>query len=140
MTDAEARSRLAHYGPNELAAAKAIPAWRRLAAQFHDVLVILLLAAAAISAGLWAYERDAALPYEAIAILAVVLINATLGYLQQERAEAAVAALRAMVAATATVVRDGERRSVPAATIVPGDIMRTDACSTRHPFRRPKLH
>ena len=87
------------------------------------MLVILLLVATAISAGLWAYERDAALPYEAIAIFAVVLLNATMGYIQESRAEAAVAALRAMSAADATVIRDGERRSIPATDIVPGDII-----------------
>ena len=87
------------------------------------MLVILLLVATAISAGLWAFERDAALPYEAIAIFAVVLLNATMGYIQESRAEAAVAALRAMSAADATVIRGGERRSVPAADIVPGDII-----------------
>ena len=63
------------------------------------------------------------MPYEAIAILAVVLLNATMGYLQESRAEAAVAALRAMSAADATVIRDGERRSIPATDIVPGDII-----------------
>jgi P-type Ca2+ transporter type 2C len=56
----------------------------------------------------------AARPYEAIAIFAVVLLNATMGYVQESRAEAAVAALRAMSAADATVIREGERRSVPA--------------------------
>ena len=101
LTDAEAGSRLERYGRNELATEKATPAWRQFLAQFQDVLVILLLVATGISAGLWAYERDAALPYEAIAILAVVLLNATLGYVQQARAEAAVAALRAMSAADA---------------------------------------
>jgi Ca2+-transporting ATPase len=65
----------------------------------------------------------ASLPYEAIAILAVVLLNATLGYVQQARAEAAVAALRAMSAADAAIIRNGERRSIPAADIVPGDII-----------------
>jgi P-type Ca2+ transporter type 2C len=87
------------------------------------VLVLLLLAATAISAGLWAFERDAALPYEALAIFAVVLLNAGMGYVQETRAEAAVAALRAMSAADAAMVRDGERRTVPAADIVPGDII-----------------
>ncbi len=123
LPDAEARSRLERYGRNELAAEEPVPAWRRFAAQFQDVLVILLLIATAISAGLWAYEREAALPYEALAILAVVLVNAAMGYIQESRAEAAVAALRAMSAADATVVRDGERRSVAAAELVPGDIV-----------------
>ena len=108
---------------NELAAEKPVPAWRRFLAQFQDVLVILLLVATAISAGLWAFERDAALPYEAIAIFAVVLLNAAMGYIQESRAEAAVAALRAMSAADATVIRDGDRRSIAASDIVPGDII-----------------
>lgn len=123
LSDEEARLRLGQYGPNELAAEKPVPAWRRFLAQFEDALVILLLVATAISAALWAYERDAALPYEAMAIVAVVLLNATLGYVQESRAEAAVAALRAMSAADATVVRDGERRSIPAAHLVAGDLV-----------------
>ena len=105
LNDAEVRSRLERYGRNELATEKAVPAWRRFLAQFQDVLVILLLIATGISAGLWVYERDATLPYEAIAILVVVLLNATLGYVQQARAEAAVAALRAMSAADAEIGR-----------------------------------
>ena len=76
-----------------------------------------------ISAGLWLYERDSALPYEAIAIFAVVLLNAIMGYVQESRAEQAVAALRQMSAAHANVIRDGERQSIPAAEVVPGDII-----------------
>lgn len=123
LSDSEAQLRLQKHGRNELVAETPLPAWRRFLAQFQDVLVVLLLVATAISAGLWAYERDAALPYEAIAIFAVVLLNATMGYVQESRAEAAVVALRAMSAADATVIRDGERRSTPATDIVPGDIM-----------------
>ena len=123
LNDEEARSRLEQYGHNELAAEQPIPAWRRFVAQFQDVLVILLLVATAISAGLWAYERDETLPHEAIAILAVVLLNALLGYVQESRAESAVAALRAMSASDATAIRGGERRSVPASDIVPGDLL-----------------
>jgi P-type Ca2+ transporter type 2C len=122
LEDSEASARRERYGRNELAAEKPVALWRRFVAQFKDVLVVLLLIATTISAGLWAYERDAALPYEALAILAVVLLNATMGYIQESRAEAAVAALRAMSAADATVIRNGERRSIPAADIVPGDI------------------
>src|SRR5688500_15192541 len=113
LADAEARARLAREGRNELTAEPGVPTWRRFLAQFLDVLVLLLLVATAISAGLWVFERDAALPYEAIAILAVVLLNATMGYVQEARAEAAVAALRAMSAAEACVIRDGRRTSVP---------------------------
>jgi Ca2+-transporting ATPase len=122
LSDADARSRLARYGPNELAAEKPVPPWRRFLSQFQDVLVVLLLVATAVSAALWAFEPDAALPYEAIAILAVVFLNATMGFLQESRAEAAVAALRAMSAAEASVIRGGERLSVAAADVVPGDL------------------
>ena len=120
---ADASARLEQHGRNELAAEKPVPKWRRFLAQFEDVLVILLLVATSISLALWAVERDVALPYEAIAIFAVVLLNATIGYLQEARAEAAVAALRAMSAARATVVRGGERRNVAAAELVPGDLI-----------------
>ena len=123
LGDEDARSRLDRYGPNELTAEEGVPAWRRFVAQFQEVLVILLLIATAISAGLWAYERDAALPYEAIAILAVVLLNALMGYVQESRAEAAVDALRAMSAADATVIRHGTRLNVPSSDLVPGDII-----------------
>jgi Ca2+-transporting ATPase len=119
----EAAARLDRDGPNELAAEQPVPGWRRFLAQFQDVLVILLLIATAVSAGLWAYERDTTLPYEALAILAVVLLNATMGYLQESRAEAAVAALRAMSADDAAVIRDGERRRVPARDVVAGDVI-----------------
>jgi Ca2+-transporting ATPase len=123
LTEQEARARLERFGSNELTAEPPVPAWRRFVAQFRDVLVILLLVATAISVALWAYERSEALPYEAIAIFAVVLLNATIGFIQEARAEQAVAALRAMSADEATGIRDGERRRVPAAALVPGDVV-----------------
>lgn len=123
LSEGEARARLDKYGKNELMAEKPVPAWRKFLAQFQDVLVILLLVATLISAGLWLYERDSALPYEAIAIFAVVLLNAIMGYIQQSRAEEAMAALRQMTAAQANVVRDGTRQSIPATEVVPGDII-----------------
>ena len=119
----EARNRLKESGPNELEGEKPVPAWRRFLAQFQDVLVVLLLVATAISAGLWAWERDAALPYEALAIFAIVLANATIGFVQEARAEAAVAALRALSADDATVVRDGDPQRIPATDLVPGDVI-----------------
>jgi P-type Ca2+ transporter type 2C len=123
LTDEEARARLEFHGRNELTAEMRVRGWRRFLAQFSNVLVVLLLIATAVSAALWALERDAVFPYEAIAIFAVVLLNATMGYVQESRAESAVAALRAMSAANATVIRDGERHSVPATDVVPGDII-----------------
>jgi Ca2+-transporting ATPase len=123
LTQAEARARLARYGRNELTSEKPIAAWRKFLGQFNDVLVILLLIATAISAGLWLYERESAWPYEAMAIFAVVLLNAVMGYVQQSRAEQAVAALRRMSATDAHVIRDGARQTVPAVELVPGDVI-----------------
>jgi P-type Ca2+ transporter type 2C len=123
LRQAQAQERLGRYGKNELAAQKPVPGWRKLLGQFTDVLVVLLLVAALISAGLWLYERDSALPYEAIAIFSIVLLNALMGYVQQARAEQAMAALRRMSAAQAKVIRDGARRSIPATGLVPGDII-----------------
>ena len=126
----QAQERLKRYGKNELAAEEPVPAWRKFLAQFKDVLVILLLVAALISAGLWLYERDSALPYEAIAIFAIVLLNALMGYVQESRAEQAVAALRQMSAAHANVIRDGARQSIPA----------TRARARRHHPHRGRRH
>jgi Ca2+-transporting ATPase len=123
LTRAEARARLERVGPNALTAERPVPAWRKVLAQFQDVLVVLLLIATAISATLWLIERDSAWPYEAIAIFAVILLNAVMGYVQQARAERAVAALKQMSAARAKVIRDGEREEIPAADLVPGDIV-----------------
>jgi Ca2+-transporting ATPase len=123
LSEAEARARLEGQGRNELLAEKQVSAWSKFLAQFKDPLVILLLVATAISAGLWLAERETALPYEAIAILAVVLLNAVMGFVQQSRAEQAVAALRQMSAAHASVIRAGARRSIPAAEVVAGDII-----------------
>ena len=119
----EAQERLGRWGRNELAAEKTTPAWRKFLAQFTHVLVILLIIAGMISGGLWLYERDSALPYEAIAIVAIVLLNALMGYFQEARAERAVAALRQLSAAQARVIRDGARQSILAAELVPGDVI-----------------
>ncbi|HEX5515260.1 MAG TPA: cation-translocating P-type ATPase [Gammaproteobacteria bacterium] len=123
LDPAEAGARLHRYGSNTLTAERGTPAWRKFLAQFKDKLVILLLAATAISAVLWLYQRDTALPYEALAIFAIVLLNAVMGYAQQARAEQALAALRQMSAAQAKVMRAGRRQSVPAAELVPGDLI-----------------
>ncbi len=123
LSDNEARTRLDQYGMNELTSEKSKPAWRKFLAEFKDILVILLLVATAISAVLWVYERESNLPYEAIAIFTVVMLNAIMGYVQEARAEEAVAALRRMSAAQAKVIRDGTRRSLEATELVPGDII-----------------
>jgi Ca2+-transporting ATPase len=123
LTVAEAQARLGQVGPNELEAEPGVPAWRRFVAQFRDTLVVVLLLATAISIGLWAYARDTPLPYEGLVILAIVLLNGLLGYAQESGAERALAALRAMTVARASVIRDGERRLVAAAALVPGDLI-----------------
>ena len=123
LSAGEAQRRLARHGPNRLVAAGPVPGWRRFLAQFRDVLVLLLLAATAISAALWFHERSADLPYEAIAILAIVVLNAVIGFVQQSRAEAAVSALRATTAPRARVLRDGSATQVPSSELVPGDVV-----------------
>ena len=119
----EAGQRLERDGTNELTAEAPRPAWRQFVQQFQSVLVILLMVAATISAGLWFAERHSVVPYEALAIFSVVLLNAIIGYVQESRAASAIAALRTMSAAQATVIRDGETRDLPASELVCGDII-----------------
>ena len=123
LTEAEAKLRLARYGPNSLKAERDVPEWRKFLEQFTDVLVILLIVAASISAALWFLERDSALPYEANAIFGIVLLNAIMGYVQQNRAEKAIQALNTMSAPQAMVVRDGERLRIASVRLVPGDVI-----------------
>ena len=123
LSRGEAERRLAEAGPNRLEAAKPVPGWRKFLAKFNDPLIYLLLAAAAASLVAWALEGAEGVPYEAIAIAAIVFANAVLGYTQEARAEHAVAALQKTAAATATVVRDGQSERIPAADIVPGDVL-----------------
>ena len=119
----DAHARLARDGRNELTAEANPSVWHRLLAQFQNVLVLLLLVATAISTGLWFYEGDTSLPYEALAIGAVVLLNAAIGLIQESRAESAVAALRQMAAPHANVIRDGEAQRLLAAETVAGDVL-----------------
>lgn len=123
LTTKEGRSRFEQYGPNELRQQKARPAWRRFLQQFQDALVILLLVAAAVSSIVWFLEREAALPYESTVILAIVILNAVLGFIQEERAEKALLALRAMSAPEATVIRESQQSKIPARELVPGDLL-----------------
>ena len=123
LRESEAGERLERFGPNRFAEAPPVPQWRKFLAQFSDVLVLLLIAAGFISALVWWGERQSALPYEAIAIFAIVFLNAVMGYVQQARAEEALKALREMSAPQATVIRDGERRRIAAADVVPGDLL-----------------
>ena len=123
LSAAEAAARLARHGRNELPAAAPVPRWRRFLAQLESPLVLLLLAATGTALLVWWHEGAAHPPYEALTILAIVVANAVLGFVQEERAGRAVAALQEMTAASALVVRDGARRAVPAAEVVPGDLL-----------------
>ncbi len=123
LSTEEARVRLDRDGPNELETEAATPAWRRFLGQFRDALVLLLIAAAFISLAVWAVERDTALPYEALVIFTIVLLNAGLGFVQEGRADQALAALRAMASPESSVVRDGEQRRLATRELVEGDLL-----------------
>jgi Ca2+-transporting ATPase len=129
LSRAEARRRLEQYGPNRLKSAPETPWWRRLLEQFENVLVIILLVAIVISVIEWVLQdpRETALPYEAIVITLIVVLNALLGFFQEARAEQSVRALMALAAPESTVIRDGERQRVAADDIVPGDVILVEA-------------
>ena len=123
LTSAEAAARLASHGSNELRSQPREPAWRRFLRQFADPLVYLLFGAMAISLGAWFLEDAHGVPIDVVVILLIVLANAILGFVQENRAADAVAALADMTAARATVLRDGRLVTVSAAELVPGDIL-----------------
>jgi magnesium-transporting ATPase (P-type) len=123
LSPSEAAARLARYRPNQLEAAQAVPAWRKLVAQFADPLIYLLFGAVIVSLVAWVIEGAGEVPFEVIVILVIVVLNAVLGYVQEARAEQAVAALQHMAAPTAGVMRDGREERVAAADVVPGDIL-----------------
>ena len=123
LTSREAGQRLADEGPNELRAAPAIPRWRKLLRQFKDPLIYLLLGAVLVSTVVWLFEGRVGLPVDALVIAAVVVVNAVLGYLQEARAERAVAALQQMTAVSSSVIRDGRALRVPSAQLVRGDVL-----------------
>ena len=123
LTAQEAATRLRQWGRNELEPQARAPAWRRFLGQFTDPLVYLLIGAVVISTVAWAVEGASGLPFEALVIAVILVANAVLGFAQEARAEAAVAALQRMAAPTSTVVRDGAEADVPAAELVPGDVL-----------------
>src|SRR3954470_8334847 len=115
--------RLGRYGRNELPAPTKVPAWRHFLAQFRNTLTILLLVATFVSLVAWWIERESPIPYEALTIVAIVIANGALGFIQESRAEHAIAALEAMSAPSARVLRGGEQQSVATAEVVPGDVL-----------------
>ncbi len=120
LTTSEARQRLVRYGPNQLAEAPPPSFWVKLWEQFNNFVVWLLIVAAVVSAALGDWV-------EAAAIMAIVILNAALGLVQESRAEQALAKLRQMAAPEAHVIRDGRRQVVPAREVVPGDIVLLEA-------------
>ncbi|MGN9779408.1 cation-translocating P-type ATPase [Micromonospora sp. H33] len=123
LTAQEAADRLARWGPNKLEPQANLPAWRKLLKQFADPVVYLLISAVVASLVAWVVEGTRGLPYEALVIAIILLANAVLGFVQEARAEAAVAALQRMAAPTSTVLRDGAAKEVPAGELVPGDVL-----------------
>lgn len=116
----EAARRLGVHGPNRLPQGKKRRPLVRFLLQFHNLLIYVLLGAAVLALGL-GHAIDAAV------ILAVVLVNATIGFVQEERAEKALDAIRGMIDPHASVMRDGRRTTIPAAEVVPGDIVLVEA-------------
>src|SRR5665811_1984677 len=114
LTSDEVARRLAEHGPNELLAEPPVPMWRRVLAQMKDPLVVLLLVAVAVSLGAWIVEGATGWPFDSLVIGVIVVLNAVLGVVQERKAEDAVAALQMISAPTASVLRDGEQRRIPA--------------------------
>ncbi len=103
----EAAGRLQRTGPNRLDATPPVPTWRKLLTQFTDPLVYLLIGAVAISMAVWLLDGADGVPFDAIVIGLILIVNAVLGYVQEARAEHAVAALQRM--STAHLFRDPRR-------------------------------
>ncbi len=128
LSSAEAQRRLEKFGPNQLASAPPVPKWKKFLAQFQDPLVYLLLAATVISLIAWFSEcshgpAGEVLPFDAIVIILILIVNAVLGYIQEARAEQAVEALAQMTAPQTSVLRDGKIVHINTADVVPGDIV-----------------
>ncbi|MDP2794846.1 MAG: HAD-IC family P-type ATPase [Sulfurisoma sp.] len=116
LSEDEAAQRLAAHGPNRPTSKAGKSAWARLGAQVIQPLVLVLIAAGAITAGLGEWVDSSV-------IFGVVVVNALIGYVQEGKAEEALAALARSVATEVTVLRDGKRRRMDAVGLVPGDIV-----------------
>ena len=115
----EAAARLLRYGRNELVERGKKPPWRLLLEQFTNAMIVVLIVAAVITALLGDLK-------DTVIILAIVVLNGIVGFVQEYRAEQALDALKRMASPTARVVRDGETLLVPAPELVPGDLVRLD--------------
>lgn len=116
LIDEEAQSRFTQHGPNRLPEQKSRSAWIRFISQFHNLLIYVLLATAAITAMLehWA---------DTFVILGVVLVNSVIGYVQEGKAEDALQAIKKMLSSHALVLRNEKKTTIPAEELVPGDIV-----------------
>jgi len=120
LASEEARRRLERYGPNELVEKRRKSVWMMFLDQFKDFMILVLIAAAVVAGVI----GD---PVDTIAIAVIVLLNAVLGFVQEYRAEKAMAALKKLAAPSATVIRDGRAESIPAERLVPGDVVILEA-------------
>ncbi len=120
LSEADARQRLERVGPNQLREKPPRPAWLKFVDQFKNLLVLVLIGAAALAAAIGDTK-------DAVVILVVIVLNAGLGFYQEHRAEATLAALKQMLARHARVRRGGEAVQVGAEALVPGDIVLLDA-------------
>jgi P-type Ca2+ transporter type 2C len=121
LSVAEAASRLGRFGPNRLADPPTVPLWRKVVAQFTDLLILILLGAAVVS---FVVSRELKTP---IVIVAVVMLNAVVGLLQEAKAAKTLDALRKMVSTQARVRRSGEMHQIDSSDLVPGDIVMIEA-------------
>lgn len=120
LSSEEARERLERFGSNELEEQDAVSSWRILLRQFQELMVIILIVAAIVSLALGEI-------IDTVVIMAIVFINAAIGYSQEQRAEQAMAALKKMAIPTVRVRRDGEVQEISSTDLVPGDIVLLEA-------------
>ncbi len=116
LSQAEVEQRQKQYGPNELKAKAATPAWVKFLQQFNQSLLYILMVAGAVKAFLGSWRN-------AIVIWAVVVINALISYIQEAKAEEAIAALAKSVVTEVTVLREGQKVRLPSRELVPGDVV-----------------
>ena len=120
-------ARFARCGPNRLRQAKKKTNIQRFFDQFRDMMILILLAAAAVSFVLACMEGVPGAFFEPVLILIIVILNAMMGVIQESRAEKALEALKSLSAPQARVLRGGQEAMIPAAELVPGDIIRLEA-------------
>ncbi len=125
LSTAETARRLADCGPNKLELSEGRSTWEILWDQFSNVMLIMLLAVAVVSAAVSLHQKE--FPKDAIAILVIVVLNGLLGYLQESKAQQALLALRDMAQPMVQVRRDGQWQRVGSEELVPGDLIRLEA-------------